>query len=43
VLCDRIAQMQFVLRRATTLAGRRQKERQTQLVCEYRSAPKAPR
>jgi hypothetical protein len=34
--------LQFVLRRATTLAGRRQKERQGQLVCVYRSAPKAP-
>ena len=28
VLCDSMAQMQLVLRRATTLAGRRQKERQ---------------
>jgi hypothetical protein len=27
VLCDSMAQMQFVLRRATTLAGRRQKDR----------------
>jgi len=27
MLCDRMAQMQFVLRRATTLAGRRQKGR----------------
>ena len=32
VLCDSMAQMRFVLRRATTLAGRRQKERQGQLV-----------
>ena len=31
VLCDSMAQIQFVLRRATTLAGRRQKERQGQL------------
>ena len=37
VLCDRMAQMQLVLRRATTLAGRRQKERQAQPVCVYRS------
>jgi len=42
VLCDRMAQMQLVLRRATTLAGRRQKERQGQLMCVHRSAPKAP-
>ena len=42
VLCDSMAQMQLVLRRATTLAGRRQKERQGQLVCVYRSQPKAP-
>src|ERR1700745_7936 len=42
VLGDRMAQMQLVLRRATTLAGRRQKERQGQLVCVYRSPPKAP-
>jgi hypothetical protein len=42
VLCDSMAQMQFVLRRATTLAGRRQKERHEQLVCVYRSQPKAP-
>ena len=41
VLCDSRAQMQLVLR-ATTLAGRRQKERQGQLVCVYRSPPKAP-
>ena len=27
MLCDGMAQMQFVLRRATTLAGRRQKGR----------------
>ena len=42
VLCDRMAQMQLVLRRASTLAGRRQKERQGQLMCVHRSAPKAP-
>ena len=42
VHCDSIAQMQFVLRRATTLAGRRHKERDEQLVCVYRSPPKAP-
>jgi hypothetical protein len=42
VLCDRMAQMQLVLRRASTLAGRRQKERQGQLVCAYRSPPRAP-
>ena len=42
VLCDSMAQMQFILRRATTLAGRRQKERQEQLVCVYHSPPKAP-
>jgi hypothetical protein len=42
VLCDSMAQMHFVLRRATTLAGRRQKERQEQPVCVYRSQPKAP-
>ena len=42
VLCDSMAQMQLVLRRATTLAGRRQKEGQGQLVCVYRSPPKAP-
>jgi hypothetical protein len=42
VLCDSIAQMQLVLRRATTFAGRRQKERQGELVCVYRSPPKAP-
>jgi hypothetical protein len=41
-LCDSMAQMQLVLRRATTLAGRRQKERQGQLLCVYRSPPKAP-
>jgi hypothetical protein len=41
VLCD-MAQMQLVLRRASTLADRRQKERQGQLVCVYRSPPKAP-
>jgi hypothetical protein len=37
-----MAQMQLVLRRATTLAGRRQKEGQGQLVCVHRSPPKAP-
>ena len=42
VLCDSMAQIQFVLRRATTLAGRRQKERQEQPVYVYRSPPKAP-
>jgi hypothetical protein len=42
VLCDSKAQMQLVLRRATTLAGRRQKERQEELVCLHRSPPKAP-
>ena len=42
MLCDSMAQMQLVLRRATTLAGRRQKERHGQLVCVYRSPPKAP-
>jgi hypothetical protein len=42
VLCDSKAQMQLVLRRATTLAGRRQKERQEELVCVHRSPPKAP-
>ena len=42
VLCDSMAQMQFILQRATTLAGRRQKDRQEQLVCVYRSPPKAP-
>ena len=42
VLCDTMAQMQFVLRRATTLANRRQKERLGQLVCVYRSPSKAP-
>ena len=42
VLCDSMAQMQLVLRRATTLTGRRQQERQRQLVCVYRSPPKAP-
>ena len=42
VLCDSMAQMQFVLRRATTLAGRRQKDRHEQLVCLDRSPPKAP-
>jgi hypothetical protein len=42
VLCDSRAQMQLVLRRATTLAGRRQTERQGKLVCVYPSPPKAP-
>ena len=42
VLCDSMAQMRLVLRRATTLAGRRQKEGQGQLACVYRSPPKAP-
>jgi hypothetical protein len=42
VLCDSMAQMQFILQRATTLAGRRQKDRQEQLVRVYRSPPKAP-
>ena len=42
MLCDSIAEMQFVLRRATTLAGRRQQERQEHLVHVYRSPPKAP-
>ena len=42
VLCDSMAQIQFVLRRATTLAGRRQKERQEQPVYVYRIPPKAP-
>ena len=42
VLCDSMAQMQFVLRRATTLGGRRQRDRHEQLVCLDRSPPKAP-
>jgi hypothetical protein len=42
VLCDSMSQMQFVLRRATTLAGRRQKDRREHLVCLDRSPPKAP-
>jgi formate dehydrogenase maturation protein FdhE len=42
VLCNNMAQMQFVLQRATTIAGRRQKERQEQLVPVCRSPPKAP-
>jgi len=42
VHCDSMAQMQFVLRRATTIAGRRQKGRHEQLACVYRSSPKAP-
>jgi hypothetical protein len=42
VLCDRTAQMQLVLGRATIRAGRRQKERQGQLACVYRSPPKPP-
>jgi hypothetical protein len=41
VLCDSMAQMRLVLRRATTFAGRRQQERQRQLVCVYRSPPRA--
>ena len=39
---DSVAQMRFVLRRATTLAGRRQKERQEHQVRVYQSPPKAP-
>jgi hypothetical protein len=42
VLCDSMAQMRFVLRRATTIAGRRQKGRPEQLACVYRNSPKAP-
>ena len=42
VLCDSGAQMQLVLRRATTLVDRRQKERQGPLVYVHRSPPKAP-
>ena len=42
VLCDSGAQMQLVLRRATTLADRRQKERLGRLVYVHRSPPKAP-
>ena len=42
VLCDSMAQMRLVLRRATTFAGRRQKAQQAQLVCVYRRPPKAP-
>ena len=42
VHCDGMAQMQFVLRQATTIAGRRQEGRHEQLVSVYRSAPKAP-
>ena len=42
LLCDSMTQMQFILQRAKTLAGRRQKDRQEQLVCVYRSPPKAP-
>ena len=42
VLCDSMAQLQVVLRRATPLAGRRRKDRQGQLVRVYRSPPKAP-
>lgn len=41
VHCDSMAQMQFVLRRATTIAGRRQKGRHEQM-CVYRTPPKAP-
>lgn len=40
VLCDSMAQMQFVLRRATTLADRRQRHEQP--ACAYRSPSKAP-
>jgi hypothetical protein len=40
--CDGVAQMQFVLRRATIIAGRRQKGRHEQLVSVCRSVPKAP-
>ena len=39
---DSMAQMRFVLRRATTLAGRRQQDRLGQVVCLYPSPPKAP-
>ena len=35
MLCDTTAQMQLVLRRASTLAGRREKERQGQLGCVH--------
>jgi hypothetical protein len=42
VLCGSTAQMKFVLQRAATLAGRRQKGRHEQPVCVYRSQPKAP-
>ena len=42
VLSDSSAQMQFVLRRATALVGRRQKERHEQVVRVYGSPPKAP-
>jgi hypothetical protein len=38
VHCDSVTQMQFVLRRATIIAGRRQKERHEQPLCP----PKAP-
>ena len=42
VLCGSMAQMTFVLRRATTIVGRRQNGGHEQLVCVYRSPPKAP-
>ena len=42
VHCASMAQMRLVLRRATTFADHRQKERQGQLVCVFRSPPKAP-
>jgi hypothetical protein len=42
VHCDSMARMQFVLRRATAIAGRRQNGGHEQLVCVYRSPPKAP-
>ena len=42
VFCDSMAQVQFVLRRATALVGRRQKERHEQVVRVYGSPPKAP-
>jgi hypothetical protein len=38
VHCDSMAQMQFVLGRASTITGRRQKERHEQPLCP----PKAP-
>jgi hypothetical protein len=39
VLCGSMSQMKLILQRATTLAGRRQKERQGKLVYVYRKAP----